>query len=74
MNVALVAIANKAVIVPCRILMIGVMFVKRRAELLLRLGRPRAARRDCSAALALNPDSGKARLIESLLVFLRLVR
>eukprot|EP00439_Symbiodinium_sp_Y106_P007340 s2111_g1.t1 len=32
----------------------------RRAELLLRLGRPRAARRDCSAALALNPDSGKA--------------
>lgn len=32
----------------------------RRAELLLCLGRPRAARRDCSAALALNPDSGKA--------------
>ena len=34
--------------------------LRRRADLLLRLGRPKAARRDCSAALALNPDSGKA--------------
>ena len=32
----------------------------RRAELLMRLNRPRAALRDCSRALELNPDSGKA--------------
>lgn len=32
----------------------------RRAELLMRLNRPRAALRDCGRALELNPDSGKA--------------
>ncbi|CAJ1372450.1 unnamed protein product [Effrenium voratum] len=32
----------------------------RRGELLLRLQRPKAALRDCSKALELNPDSGKA--------------
>mmetsp|Transcript_75187 Transcript_75187/g.220411 ORF Transcript_75187/g.220411 Transcript_75187/m.220411 type:complete len:486 (+) Transcript_75187:81-1538(+) len=36
------------------------LMYSRRAQLLLRLGRPRAAAADCSAALELNPDSGKA--------------
>ncbi|CAK9033958.1 58 kDa phosphoprotein (Heat shock-related protein) (HRP) [Durusdinium trenchii] len=47
---------TEAIIVGCATaLMYG-----RRAELLMRLGRPRAAMRDCCRALELNPDSGKA--------------
>jgi len=38
----------------------GALLYCRRAQLLLKLGRPRAAANDCTAALAINPDSGKA--------------
>eukprot|EP00931_Biecheleriopsis_adriatica_P078494 TRINITY_DN51956_c0_g1_i1.p1 TRINITY_DN51956_c0_g1~~TRINITY_DN51956_c0_g1_i1.p1 ORF type:complete len:490 (-),score=164.62 TRINITY_DN51956_c0_g1_i1:84-1553(-) len=36
------------------------LMYSRRAEMLLRAGRPQAAVRDCTAALSINPDSGKA--------------
>jgi len=36
------------------------LMYSRRAQILLRLQRPRAAINDCSAALDINPDSGKA--------------
>eukprot|EP00931_Biecheleriopsis_adriatica_P104259 TRINITY_DN78945_c0_g1_i1.p1 TRINITY_DN78945_c0_g1~~TRINITY_DN78945_c0_g1_i1.p1 ORF type:complete len:266 (-),score=92.99 TRINITY_DN78945_c0_g1_i1:154-873(-) len=36
------------------------LLYSRRAQLLLQLDRPRAAVNDCSAALEINPDSGKA--------------
>lgn len=36
------------------------LLYSRRAQLLLQLGRPRAAINDCTAALQINPDSGKA--------------
>mmetsp|Transcript_128694 Transcript_128694/g.223162 ORF Transcript_128694/g.223162 Transcript_128694/m.223162 type:complete len:498 (-) Transcript_128694:37-1530(-) len=36
------------------------LMYSRRAQLLLQLGRPRAAINDCKAALEINPDSGKA--------------
>merc|ERR550532_2144635 len=37
----------------------------RRAQVLLELGRPRAAVNDCTAALGINPDSGKAYKIRA---------
>lgn len=36
------------------------LLYSRRAQLLLKLGRPKAAANDCTAALTMNPDSGKA--------------
>merc|ERR1712187_979514 len=36
------------------------MLLSRRAQVLLQLDRPRAAARDCTAALEVNPDSAKA--------------
>eukprot|EP00928_Gymnodinium_smaydae_P026808 TRINITY_DN2093_c2_g1_i1.p1 TRINITY_DN2093_c2_g1~~TRINITY_DN2093_c2_g1_i1.p1 ORF type:complete len:721 (-),score=204.41 TRINITY_DN2093_c2_g1_i1:91-2073(-) len=42
------------------------LLLARRAELLLRQKRPCAAVRDCSAAIEVNPDSGKAHRIRGL--------
>merc|ERR1712151_496244 len=36
------------------------MLYSRRAQLLMKMGRPRACVNDCNAALAVNPDSAKA--------------
>eukprot|EP00930_Biecheleria_cincta_P062664 TRINITY_DN48119_c0_g1_i1.p1 TRINITY_DN48119_c0_g1~~TRINITY_DN48119_c0_g1_i1.p1 ORF type:complete len:521 (+),score=159.50 TRINITY_DN48119_c0_g1_i1:86-1564(+) len=36
------------------------LMYSRRADMLLKAGRPKAAIRDCTAALGINPDSGKA--------------
>merc|ERR1712187_732640 len=36
------------------------MLLSKRAQLLMQLDRPRAAARDCTAALEINPDSAKA--------------
>lgn len=36
------------------------LMYSRRADMLLRAGRPKAAIRDCTTALGINPDSGKA--------------
>ena len=42
------------------------MLMTKRADLLLKLQRPRAAIKDCEVALSLNPDSGKAFRIRGL--------
>lgn len=41
------------------------LLYSRRAQLLMQLDRPRAAVNDCTAALAINPDSGKAYKIRA---------
>ena len=47
---------TEAIVIGCA----SALMYGRRAELLMRLNRPRAALRDCGRALELNPDSGKA--------------
>lgn len=44
---------------------VSAMLYSRRAQVLLKLDRPRATARDCTAALAVNPDSGKAYKIRA---------
>merc|ERR1712228_285545 len=47
---------TEAVVVGCA----SAMLLSRRAQVLMQLDRPRAAARDCTAALEVNPDSAKA--------------
>lgn len=39
---------------------VSALMYSRRAQILMKLGRPRAVVNDCTAALKINPDSGKA--------------
>merc|ERR1712060_163574 len=47
---------TEAIVIGCA----SAMLLTRRAQLLVTLGRPGAAINDCTAALAVNPDSAKA--------------
>mmetsp|Transcript_54942 Transcript_54942/g.117922 ORF Transcript_54942/g.117922 Transcript_54942/m.117922 type:complete len:248 (-) Transcript_54942:33-776(-) len=47
---------NDAIAVGCA----SAMLISKRAQLLMKLDRPRAAANDCTEALKINPDSGKA--------------
>merc|ERR1719240_2416303 len=47
---------TEAILVGCA----SALLYSRRADLLLKLGRPRAAIQDCTAALEVKPDSAKA--------------
>lgn len=47
---------NEAISIGCP----SALMYSRRAQILMQLGRPRAVINDCTAALKINPDSGKA--------------